>query len=55
MYDMLGREVATLVYGPVEAGNHTATFSAGNLPSGVYYYRLKTGEHRVMKAMVLLK
>jgi hypothetical protein len=40
VYDLLGREVATLVNGNVEAGSHTVRFNAAGLPSGVYYYRL---------------
>lgn len=40
VHDALGREVAVLVNGPVEAGSHTARFEAGALPSGVYLARL---------------
>jgi hypothetical protein len=40
VYDALGREVAVLVDGRVEAGSHTAVFEAGTLASGTYVYRL---------------
>jgi hypothetical protein len=43
VYDALGREVAVLVDGPVEAGAHQAAFDASALPSGVYLYRLQAG------------
>lgn len=41
VFDMLGREVANLVSGQVEAGYHQVQFNAGNLSSGVYIYRLQ--------------
>ncbi len=42
VYDVLGREVAVLVNGEVEAGRHTATWDATDLPSGLYLVRLTT-------------
>jgi hypothetical protein len=44
VHDALGREVARLVDGPLEAGAHAATFDARGLPSGVYAYRLRAGD-----------
>lgn len=41
IYDLLGREVATLVDRRLEAGTHHATFEGRNLSSGVYFYRLE--------------
>ena len=41
VYDMLGREVKTLVNEQQSAGTHSITFNAGNLASGVYFYQLK--------------
>ncbi len=43
IYDILGREVATLVNEVKPAGSHTVSFNASNLPSGVYLYELKAG------------
>ncbi|NBC16719.1 MAG: T9SS type A sorting domain-containing protein [Bacteroidetes bacterium] len=43
VYDVLGREVAVLVDDTRPAGQHTVTFEAGDLPSGVYLYRLEAG------------
>jgi endoglucanase len=40
VYDMLGKEVSTLVNHSEAAGNHHVVFNAGNLPSGVYFARL---------------
>ena len=40
VYDILGREVATLADGIVEAGKHEATFDGSNLASGIYFARL---------------
>ncbi len=55
VYDMLGREVATLVDGDVAAGIHTVSFDARNLASGVYVYRLETAGKVMNRSMMLLK
>jgi hypothetical protein len=39
----------------MDAGRHTAAFDAGNLPSGVYLYRIQAGAFTAMKKMVLVK
>ena len=61
-YDLLGREVATLVNENQKPGNYevefNATESAKNyspLPSGVYFYQLKVGENTMTKKLLLLK
>jgi len=55
VYDVLGREVATLVNEQLTPGTYSATHSAENLPSGVYFYRLTSGSFTETKRMLLLK
>ena len=55
VYDILGREVATLVNGVKQAGIHTVDFNASNLASGIYFYSIKAGEFTAVKKMVLVK
>jgi hypothetical protein len=53
--DVLGRDVQTLVHEHQGAGDHSVAFSAGNLPSGVYFYRLQAGNNSAVKKLLLLK
>ncbi|MBI2428554.1 MAG: family 10 glycosylhydrolase, partial [Ignavibacteriales bacterium] len=53
VYDLLGREVATIADELLEAGSHTYQFSGANLASGVYLYRLVSGSFVETKKMVL--
>ncbi len=55
VYDMTGREVATLVNTRKNAGEYTATFDASNLASGVYLYSLETNGLRLTNRMTLIK
>ncbi len=56
VYDMLGREVATLVDKDMNAGQHTVQFDASNLASGVYIYRIQASqEFSAVKKMVLIR
>lgn len=56
VYDVLGKEVATLVNGNVSAGVHTVRFEArSNMSSGVYFYRLETPDMRVTRKLMLIK
>ena len=55
VYDMIGREVATLANSDFSAGEHYVQFNAGNLSSGVYFYNLVSGSFTETKKMVLLK
>jgi hypothetical protein len=55
VYDLLGKEIAVLVDGEQEVGEHFVIFNAQNLPSGTYIYRLQTGDFTVVKKMLLLK
>lgn len=55
VYDIQGREVASLVNGTMDAGDHDITFNARNLASGVYIYRIKTSGFTQSKKMTLIK
>ncbi len=56
VYDVLGKEVATLINGNVSAGVHTVRFEArSNMSSGVYFYRLETPDMRVTRKLMLIK
>ncbi|VAX22567.1 Alkaline phosphatase [hydrothermal vent metagenome] len=55
VYDILSREVATLVNEQQSPGNYEVTFNASNLTSGMYFYYIKAGEFRSVKKMILLK
>ncbi len=55
VYDILGHEVAVLANGRYPAGQYSFSFNAGGLASGVYYYRLTTGNNAATRSMLLLK
>jgi len=55
VYDMIGNEVANLVSENQEAGNYSLEFNADNLPSGIYVYRLISGNFTDTKKLILLK
>ncbi|MCI0472647.1 MAG: T9SS type A sorting domain-containing protein [Ignavibacteria bacterium] len=55
IYDMLGREVATLVNDVRTAGYYTVNFDASKLLSGIYLYRLSAGNYNAVKKMALIR
>ncbi|MGA9119123.1 MAG: T9SS type A sorting domain-containing protein [Bacteroidota bacterium] len=55
VFNLLGQEVATLVNGALEPGQKSVQFNAGNLPSGVYFYRLQSNGGSLTRKMVLTK
>jgi photosystem II stability/assembly factor-like uncharacterized protein len=55
VYDVLGNEVATLINEVKPAGSYEAEWNASALPSGVYIYQLRAGNHTQMRKMLLLK
>jgi hypothetical protein len=55
VYDVLGREVRTLVNEDLQPGSYEVTFNADGLASGVYLYRLRAGTFTQTKRMVLLR
>jgi len=55
VFDVLGREVATLVNGELNSGEHSVVFDAKTLPTGTYFYRLKTPSFTQTKAMQVMR
>lgn len=55
VYDMLGREVATLVNENLSAGTYNVNFEAANLTTGIYVYELRSGNVKISKKMMLVK
>ncbi len=55
IYNILGKEVATLVNEKQAPGNYSVQFDASNLPSGIYFYTLRAGNFTATKKMILLK
>jgi hypothetical protein len=55
IYNTLGEEVRTLVDEIKQAGNYEAEFNASELPSGIYIYRMQSGDYLSIKKMLLIK
>ena len=55
IYNMLGQRIMIVLDKPLQTGQHQVEFTAPNLASGVYFYRIEAGEYRAVKRMVLLK
>jgi len=55
VFDLVGREVATLVNEKLQPGKYEVTFDATNLTSGIYFYRMQAGEFTDTKKLVLIK
>lgn len=55
VYDVLGKEVADLVNENLKAGSYKTEFDASDLPGGVYFYRLTSGESEAVKKMLVIK
>jgi hypothetical protein len=55
VFNVLGKEVATLVNAQNDAGNHKVEFDASGLNSGVYFYKIESGSFAETKKMILLK
>lgn len=55
VFDILGREIATLVNGIKQPGNYEVKFNGINYPSGIYIYKLTSMENSIVKKMLLLK
>jgi hypothetical protein len=55
VFDLLGREVATLVNEKKDVGRYSMQWDAGRCASGIYFYALQAGEFRETKKMILMK
>jgi tetratricopeptide (TPR) repeat protein len=55
VFDVMGREVATLVNSYQNKGNYDVTFNANNLASGIYFYKLNAGGKQFINKMLLMK
>lgn len=55
VYDVLGREIATVVNATQAAGRHSVSFDAGKLASGIYLYKISAGEYSSVKRMMVLR
>jgi hypothetical protein len=55
VYDILGREIRTLVNENLQPGTYEVTFDAGNISSGIYFYKLSSGVFSDIKRMLLVK
>ncbi|MGB3198896.1 MAG: T9SS type A sorting domain-containing protein, partial [Saprospiraceae bacterium] len=55
IYNVLGKEVMTLINEHKPAGNYGAEFNGANLSSGIYFFRMETGEFVDVKRMMLIK
>lgn len=55
VFDLSGREVRTMFEGYRQAGSHTATMTADNLPSGIYFVRLEASNFSVARKLILVK
>ncbi|MFI5252253.1 MAG: YCF48-related protein [Bacteroidota bacterium] len=55
VYDILGREIATLVDGAQTPGDHFIQWDGSSLPSGVYFYRIQSGLYSETKKLLLMR
>ena len=55
VYDMLGREVSSLVNGQLQPGTYEFEFDASGITSGTYFYRLSSESFSDIKKMIIIK
>ena len=55
VFDLLGREVKTLINEEIPAGNYKVDFNGSNIPSGIYFYSIEAGRYSATKKLLLLK
>jgi hypothetical protein len=55
IYDVLGKEVANIINENLKSGTYEIPFNAGQLSSGIYFYKLQSGDFSDIKKMVVIK
>ena len=55
VYNLMGQEAVTLVDGELQAGYHATKWHAGNMASGIYFYRLMSDKKAITQKMILMK
>jgi hypothetical protein len=55
IFDLTGREAATLVFEELSAGHYTRQWNAAEIPSGIYFYRLQAANSIITKKLALIK
>ncbi len=55
IYDMLGRQVQTLIDAPMAPGQHRVSFDATGFAPGMYHYRIQAGGYRNVRSMIVLR
>ena len=55
VYDILGKEIATLVNEKLNAGSYEAEWDGSSYPSGIYFYILRAGDYKETRKMILIK
>ena len=55
IFSILGKEVTVLLDNPMPAGYHRIRFDAYNMASGVYYYKIESGQNKLAKSMLYLR
>lgn len=55
IFDIMGRQVATIISEEMSAGNYSRQWNAANISTGVYFYRLHAGSFTETKKLILLK
>ncbi len=55
IFNLLGQKIETLFNKPMPAGSHEVEFTARDLPSGIYLYRIEAGQFQEIKKMILLR
>ena len=55
VYDILGKEVKTLIYEIKNPGRYKVVFDGSSLPSGIYYYKIDSGNFSQVRKMILIR